>query len=173
MNRTRVTALVLCLSAFAAACSDDSDGNGATSQPSATINTELPSDAPPQTDASTSVPAGEPGTITVQSSAITGRDGKMLLVYATSPTQGGQLAVACVPIVGDSFTVPATLLTDPPAGNPCAGGTGTKVFADGSYTVTGGIYTPGSQVAEAQTSATVEVAGGGAVVSLDGADLSS
>ncbi len=154
-NRTRsilALALAISLGSVATACSDD----GAADQDSAGTN------PPGTTEAASSTLGGvAPGTITVSATTITGQNGKMLLVFATAAAQQGQLGVACIPITSDAFEVPSTPLTEVPEGNPCAGGTATAVFPEGSYTVTAGIYTPGSQTAEAQASMTIDIVGDG------------
>ena len=143
----RTALLAFVLVPLAAGCSDDSGGDATT--------------APIVTDIATTLGGVAPGTITVSVPGITGQNGKMLLVFATSPTQGGQLGVACVAITSDSFDVPSTALTEVPADNPCAGGTATVAFPEGSYTITAGIYTPGSRTAEAEASMTVDIVGDG------------
>jgi hypothetical protein len=152
----------------AAACSD-SAGDG----PAATDGDAVTAEATTQAPAST-FDGAAPGTITVATTAITGQNGKMLLVFATTPTQQGQLGVACIPITSDSFEVPVTPLAEVPAGNPCAGGTPTVVFPEGSYTITAGIYTPGSQTAEATAEMTLDIVGDGVgSVQFTGAVLSA
>lgn len=138
-------ALTLTLGSLAA-CSDDKGGGAATTAPAAT-----------QVAVSTTSAGSAPGTITVSATTITGQNGKALLVFATSATQQGQLGVACIMITSDSFDVPSIALAEVPTDNPCAGGTPAVAFADGSYTISAGIYTPGSQTAEATATLTVDI----------------
>lgn len=151
--RTALLALTVALVPLAAGCSDDGDDGGT----SGAAVTSTPDD----TGAATTLGGSAPGTITVATTAITGQNGKILLVFATSATQQGQLGVACIPITSDAFEVPSTPLSEVPAGNPCAGGTATVAFPEGSYTITAGIYTPGSQTAEAEASMTIDIVGDG------------
>lgn len=98
----------------------------------------------------------------------------MLLIFATPENQGAQAGVACVQITADSFAMPSTMLTELPVGqNPCAGGTAVAVLADGAYTLTAGVYVPGSQQAETQTSIEFVMEGGAFTVELAGAMLSA
>jgi len=142
--------------ALAAACGgadDDSNGGGSTA---------------------TQPPSG-PATITITSSGpITGQKGRILLVYAVV-AGGDRAAQACITITSDSFTVPATVMVDVPAGqqNPCTGSPAQEVFAKGTYTITAAVFVGGQQTAEKQSTQTVEVAGTAPVqVRLDGASLS-
>lgn len=145
-----LVALTFALVPLAAACSDDAGDDGGA------VTTEANTDG-----SATTLGGVAPGTITVSATTITGQNGKMLLMSATSATQGGQLGVACVAITSDSFDVPSTALAEVPADNPCAGGMPSVVFAEGSYTINAGIYTPGSQTAEAEASMTVDIVGDG------------
>lgn len=163
-----VTAIVIAV--LAAGCSDDGGDNGGDT---GATNAADGTGGVTTQEVATTLGGVAPGTITVSTTAITGQNGKMLLVFATSATQEGQLGVACIPITSDSFEVPSTALTEVPAGNPCAGGTPTVVFPEGSYAITAGIYTPGSQSAEAEVATTVDIAGDGvASVQLVGSALS-
>jgi hypothetical protein len=137
-----------------AACGGNGGGGKTTPQPSATVA---------QTG---------PGTITLSSSAITGQSGKMLLVFAMPQGGTGPMARACVPITSDPFAVPSTVMIDVGAGqDPCSGSTPETKFPEGSYSVTAGVYVPGTQTAAVQTTQTVRVSGD-VTVKVDGAALS-
>jgi len=142
--------------AVSAACGGD-DRAGSTS----------PTPTPVATQAAT------PGTITFSAGTITGQTGKVLLVFA-SPSGGGPVARACVPIGSERFTAPATVLTDMAAsGDPCGPATPATVFATGSYTVTAGVYAPPASKPEKESTQTVQVrADAPATVQVDGAALS-
>lgn len=145
------------------ACSDDSSSKGA------------PPTSAAVADATTTTYGGDTaGTVTVSTSAITGQSGKVLLIFVTGTTDGSQAGVACVTIDADPFTMPPTMLTEVPAGgNPCAGGGAVAVLADGSYTLTAGVYVGGSQQPDAQMSIDVEMNGGAFTAELMGAELSA
>ena len=125
-------------------------------------------------------PAGSPtssalaGTITITSGEITGQSGKALLVLAMPESGGSPIARACFSITSDSFTPPATVLTDVPSGDdPCAGSTSQTVFTPGSYMVTAGIYQPPAQEPEKDFTVTVAVTSDEPVeVEIDAAELS-
>lgn len=125
--------------------------------------------------ASATQPQSGPATITIVSSGtITGQKDRILLVYAAS-AGAAPVAQACISIASDSFTVPATMMVDVPAGqqNPCTGSPPRTVFAKGTYTITAGVYVGGQQTPQKQSIQTVEVAGTAPVqVKLDGASLS-
>jgi hypothetical protein len=113
-----------------------------------------------------------PGRITITSTPIEGKSGKILLVYAISVGGGERLAGACVGISSVSFAVPGVVMTDVPVGNdPCAGGTSEMTFAEGSYQLTAGVYQGGQQTPESETTLTVKVAGD-VTAQLDGVALS-
>src|SRR3989304_4524928 len=81
-------------------------------------------------------------------------------------------ARACVMVGSDSFTVPATKMTDVASGDdPCAGTTPATTFPEGRYTLTAAIYAPPAQQPEKQVSLTVEVKGN-VEVTIDAAGLS-
>ncbi len=130
-------------------------------------------EASPSPTASASAVAGASGTITVSTSTIVGQSGRVLLIFAASEG-GGPVARACIPIASDRFAAPPTVMTNMPAAqNPCGDPTPQTTFREGSYTVTAGIYVPGSQAAQVQTSQTAKVsASAPAEVKLDGAALS-
>ncbi len=94
--------------------------------------------------------------VSVTTSAITGQEGKTLLIFA-QPEGGGETAVACVPIDSAFFEPPALQMQEMPQGNPCAGGTSAASFAAGDTVLTAGVYVPGSQTPDRQVIATVEV----------------
>ena len=113
-----------------------------------------------------------PGTITVTSTAITGRSGQMLLVYAEREGQPGNVAVACIRIDSNSFSASGVALADVPAGNdPCSGSAQAKKFPEGRYTLTTGVYAPPAQSPEKKVTQAVQVSGNVKVV-LDGPALS-
>ncbi len=144
-------ALALTLAAAAACGGDGDNGTEAGESP-----------APPQ-----------PATITVSSSAITGQENKVLLVFA-SAEGGGPMARACIRITSGDFSALATTLTDVPEGDdPCADSTAETVFPDGVYTITAGVYAPPAQQPSKEWTQTVEVSGQSPVeVEIDGAELS-
>jgi len=113
-----------------------------------------------------------PGTITVTSTAITGRSGQMLLVYAEREGQPGNVAVACIRIESNSFSASGAAMVDIPAGNdPCSGSTQATRFAEGRYTLTAGVYAPPAQAPEKKVTQAVQVSGN-VKVALDGTALS-
>ena len=115
------------------------------------------------------VDAAGPGKITVSSSAITGQNGKALVMGVNM--QGVPPAGACVFLDSDSYSLAPTVLIDTPGqGGPCGGSTPETVFPAGTYTVSAGIYMPGSQTPERQVQAEV-VVDGDKTVKLDGAAL--
>jgi hypothetical protein len=120
-------------------------------------------DGTPST-AATSPPAATaasgPGAIALSSTAIQGRSGKILLVYAAPAGGGQQLARLCAGIDSDNFTLSATVMTDVPSGNdPCGGNTSQTTFPQGTYEVTAAVFTGGQQTPEAQVKFNVEVKG--------------
>ena len=155
-----ITASVLLTAAafIAMACGDNGDDGGKTTpQPTAE-------------GTATVAPSG-PGAITLTSTEITGQSGKVLLVFA-SEAGGQMLARICAPITSDSFTLDSTVMTDIAAGDdPCAPATAETEFPEGTYTLTAGIYSPGSQTAEAESTQTVSVSGS-VTAEIDGAALS-
>ena len=119
----------------------------------------------------TAAPAG-PGTITLTSTAIQGRSGKILLVYAAPVGGGARLARLCAGIDSDSFTLSAMAMTDVPSGNdPCGGNTAQTTFAQGTYEITAAVFTGGQQTPEAQVKLNVEVKGS-VTAQIDGGALS-
>ncbi len=113
------------------------------------------------------------GKITVSSTAITGQEGKTLVVSAVPAGGGAGLARICAAITSDPFTLPPTVMTDPPAEpNPCGPPTPETVFVQGSYTITAGVYVGGSQTPDAETQMAAEITAGDISVDLDGAELS-
>lgn len=146
--------LVAAAAFIAAACGGNSGGAKATPLPSATVA------------------QSGPGTITLSSSAITGQSGKILLVFAMPEGETGPIARACVSITSNSFAVPSTVMTDMTSGqDPCSGSTAETTFPEGTYTLTAGIYVPGTQTAAVQTTQTVPVSGN-VKLKIDGATLS-
>ena len=103
---------------------------------------------------------GTPGTVWITSGPITGQNGTILLVFAAPAVGGQQVAHACVRITSDSFSIPATVLTDIPAGdNPCGGSTPQTVLPKGKYELRAGIYVPPASQAEKESTQTVEITG--------------
>jgi len=151
--------LLLTAAAFIAmACGGNGDDGGkATTQP--TVE-----------GTATTAPSG-PGAITLTSTEITGQSGKVLLVFA-SDAGGQMLARICASITSDSFTLDSTVMTDIAAGDdPCAPSTAETEFPEGTYTLTAGVYSPGSQTADVETTLTVSVSGD-VTAEIDGAELS-
>ena len=107
--------------------------------------------------------------ILVASTAITGRQGDLLLV--SGPGNASRL---CAAIDADPFTLSATALMEPSQdGNPCGAATPELRFVDGGYVLSAGVYVPGSQTPVAATAAAVQVAGADATAQLDGGKLSA
>lgn len=117
---------------------------------------------------------GTPGTMTVEStSPIVGQQGKQLAIFATAKNGASPIARACVKITSDSFTVPATPLTEIGTNQDACSATTPAILPKGSYTIVAGIYVPPSSTMEKQAAQTVDVSGDGAVkVKIDGAALS-
>jgi hypothetical protein len=148
----------LALVVFAAAgCGDDDNGKAA-----------------PSPVASSPEAKGTPGAMTVESSSpIVGQQGKQLAIFATAKNGASPIARACVRITSDSFTVPATPLTEIGTNQDACSATTTAVLPKGSYTIVAGIYTLPASALEKQTAQTVEVTGDAQVkVKIDGAALS-
>jgi hypothetical protein len=148
----------LALVAFAAAgCGDDGNGKAASSPA-----------------ASSPGAVGTPGAMTVESSSpIVGQQGKQIAFFATAKDGARPMARACVRITSDSFTVPATPLTEIGTNQDACSTTTAATFAKGSYTIVAGIYVPPSSVLEKQTALTVEATGDAPLkVKIDGAALS-
>lgn len=96
-----------------------------------------------------------PGTLTIRASGITGLTGKIVLATVTASTGGAPLGAICVSVTDDPMSFAAVAQT-PGVGNPCELGA-TVTFADGSYDVSAGIYTPGMQTPELCAEATVSI----------------
>ncbi len=125
-----------------------------------------------RTESPTPAPASGPGTITVNSSAISGQQGKLLLLYAEADGKPGYIAQACIQITSNSFKAAETTLIDFKQGDsPCTGSPAQTRFPEGSYTITAGIIQPPAQSPEKKITQPVRVAGN-AKVSLDGSALS-
>jgi len=158
VQRPRLVLAAICLAfaglllASVAACGDDSGDNSG--------------------PAPTAGPSSGPGTISISSSPIAGQSGKVLLVSVAPQGGGAALARACIGIKSDRFTVPSTVLTDPPAvQDPCAPATPATKLPEGTYALTVGIYAPPAQKAEVEVKLTARVSGD-AAVQIDGAALS-
>lgn len=116
--------------------------------------------------------AGGAATINIQSTAILGQQGKILLMFA-EPEGGGQpLGRICATINSNIFALPVAAITEMSGGNPCDPPTSDVVFAPGMYRLTVGVYQGGSQTPELTVSIDVEVPGA-SYYSLDGAALSA
>jgi hypothetical protein len=103
---------------------------------------------------------GKPGTLWITSRPIVGQNGKILLVFVTPDGGGQQLARACVRVTSDSFSVPATAMTDVPSGNdPCGGSTPQTVLPKGRYELRAGIYAPPATQPEKESNRTLEIGG--------------
>lgn len=95
--------------------------------------------------------------VSVTTTAITGQEGKMLLIFA-QPQGGGDTAVVCVTIETAFFETPVLQMKEMPAGgNPCEGGTPDASIPAGNTVLTAGVYVPGSQTPDKQVTATVDV----------------
>ncbi len=98
------------------------------------------------TPAGVSEAAGFP--VSVGTSAITGQEGKILLIFAEP--QAGGTKVACIPIDAAVFKTPFTVLKEMPgSGNPCEAGAPDAFIVPGLTEITAGVYVGGSQTAEA------------------------
>jgi hypothetical protein len=152
-----VALLALLIAATACGGDDDDDDGGVdTSPPAAAVE----STAPPE----------GPGTITLTSTAITGRSGLILVVFAQG--NGQQVASLCAPITSDDFTLSASVMTEMPADdNPCEDGLAKRAFDEGSQSLTAGVYVPGEQIPQASTTVSVNVAGN-VTAEIDGTALS-
>jgi|GEM_PF-3191786 len=174
---------LVALALLATACGDDDDGAGDTSAADTFVDTASDTTTPDTQETSsldtaddtarsdTAIADTAPSVhrINVSSTAITGRQGKVLVV--SGPNGGSRL---CVPIGSDPFVLPAMALTEMPGdGNPCGAATAEARFTDGDHVVQASVFAPGSQSPEASTSATAVVAGAAVTVELDGAALSS
>jgi hypothetical protein len=134
-------------------------------------NPPVPDSAPGTPDAGPGAPdAGAPdaagraadaalqGTLTIEASGITGAMGKIALVMVMESGGGPILGGICVPITADPGSFSDVAKTPTEQGNPCALGADV-VFANGSYDLLGGIYTPGSMTPEQCSTTTVDVVG--------------
>jgi hypothetical protein len=82
---------------------------------------------------SNAIASGSPGRLIAQSTAITGQQGKILLMLAAPASGGGTIAQACFPITSSPFNANAAYMTDMTGGDPCGGATPETVFQPGSY----------------------------------------
>lgn len=136
----------LCAVALAA-CGDDDD--------STTVDAAVVVDARPADAAQ--------GALTVRVSGLTGRQGKIVLVGVTPGGAGGAtLGGLCVPVTASPFSFAEAVKAPGATSDPCTLGA-VKSFADGTYSVRAGIYTPGNMTPEACSNAMVTVAGTGDV----------
>lgn len=89
-------------------------------------------------------PPDEP--LEIGSTPITGRAG-LILVATIAPEGGGEmLGRICYPLGEDIDQLPTTSFTDIPADlNPCGDPTPDTLLPAGDYTVTAGVFEPGSQ----------------------------
>ena len=117
--------------------------------------------APPDANTPPDALVLEPGRIAIAGDDIAGVNGKIILANVTITGGGPSLGAVCVPVTSDPMSFTAVALT-PAQGNPCDLGA-EVVFADGSYDVVAGIYTPGQQTPDLCSNTTVTVAGTGEV----------
>ncbi len=135
------------LAAAVAGCGDDDDAM--------TVDAAVVVDARPA-DASQ-------GALTVRVAGLTGRQGKIVLVGVTPGGAGGAtLGGLCVSVTASPFSFTEVVKAPGATSNPCDLGA-VKSFADGTYSVRAGIYTPGNMTPEACSNAMVTVAGSGDV----------
>ncbi len=135
------------LAAAVAGCGDDDDAM--------TVDAAVVVDARPA-DASQ-------GALTVRVAGLTGRQGKIVLVGVTPGGAGGAtLGGLCVSVTASPFSFAEVVKAPGATSNPCDLGA-VKSFADGTYSVRAGIYTPGNMTPEACSNAMVTVAGSGDV----------
>lgn len=161
-SRVSIFSLSLLMAVAALLVVAVSCGGGSDNASSATVTSSL----------TATTAASGPGAITLTSTAIQGRSGKILLAYAAPAGGGGQLARLCAGIDSDNFTLSATSMTDVPSGDdPCGGGTSQTTFAQGTYEITASVFTGGQQTPEAQVKLNVEVKGN-VTAQINGASLS-
>lgn len=139
--------------ALAAACGDDGGSPvidaaiDAASIDAAAIDAAVPLDA-------------ATGQVWIRGSGITGASNQIVLAFVTPTGGGGPLGNICQPVTADPFSFVAAVQTQ--GADPCTL-TGVATIADGTYTVTAGIYTPGQQTPTRCATTTVTVAGAGDV----------
>ena len=163
--------LVLAMLGSALAATAACGGGGGTAAPSPTTGATTTQGAPgtitagsagspfPQVGVSQRAD-GAPGTLWITSGPIVGQNGKILLVFVTPDGGGRQMARACVRVTSDSFSVPATAMTDMPAGDdPCGGSTPQTVLTKGRYALRAGIYAPPATQPEKESNRTLEISG--------------
>ncbi len=112
---------------------------------------------------------GDPGSIIVEISEITGHAGRILIVLGQN--NGGSL---CASIDGDSWAMPTPrALTELPGGDggPCGEGTPAVLFPPGDTRITAAVVIPGNPSAEATIDTVVRV-DGDVTVTIDGSRLS-
>lgn len=116
------------------------------------------------------VQAGDPGKILVTSSAITGQQGRLLIVVAQ-----GNAGSVCAMIDSDPWTLTeAVAMTELPGGDsgPCGEHTPVVTFPAGDNVVTASIYVPGETQARATAQVLVTV-DGDVTAAVDGSALSA
>ncbi|MCC6998802.1 MAG: hypothetical protein IT370_29590 [Deltaproteobacteria bacterium] len=142
----RVVLLSLCSLALAS-CGDDDDMT--------TIDAAVVVDAQPADAAQ--------GALTVRVANLTGRQGKIVLIGVTPGGAGGAtLGGLCISVTASPFSFAEVVKAPGATSDPCTLGA-VKSFADGTYSVRAGIYTPGNMTPEACSNAMVTVAGSGDV----------
>ena len=139
----------------------DATATTASEDPTATTAAEDPT-------ATTADASAAPGRILVTSSAITGQDGKMLVVMG--PDNASSM---CARVDGDSWSLAEAPLTDRATeGPPCDDDETETTFEPGTHFVTATLFELGSQTPERTAAGTVTVVDGDAVVEIDGSKLS-
>jgi hypothetical protein len=107
--------------------------------------------------------AATEGLLTITVNNITGGTGKIVLVGVLG--SNGFAANICEAVSADPGTVSAIART-PGSSNPCDLGAD-HIFPNGTYDLTGGLYTPGSQTPDLCTSGSVTILGDTTVVMPD------
>ena len=122
-----------------------------------------------QTLAATEEEPAATSRLTVSSTAIKGQAGNKLIVLAVGGVRPARL---CVDIPSDDFTLPPTVLSEPPAPwNPCGPETPEALLADGELVLRAQVTIPDTRTHTAIVDLPVNLAGDTAIV-LDGEALS-
>lgn len=104
--------------------------------------------------------AGNSFTIIGQSSLIVGQSGKVVRITAAPAGTSVPVARACYDIDSSLFVLPPMDLTEAPSsGDICSGSTPVASVPEGDYTVTGGVYEPGSDTPEKEVQLLLTVHG--------------
>jgi hypothetical protein len=138
---------------LAAACGDDGGS------PDIDAAVDAPAVDAPAADAAVPLDAAT-GQVWIRGNGITGASNQIVLAFVRPADGGGPLGTICQPVTADPFSFVAAAQTQ--GADPCSL-TGVATIADGTYTVTAGLYTPGQQTPTRCATTTVTVAGSGDV----------